>query len=133
MTELSAQTGLCAIQGTTATNWDNQASLIDNGGFPNWESLNAPVGTDWEVKLYSQQPIEIQGLVAGEKHWESSAIRIEAAEQAKAMFGAWKDSAPAPYGFLREYHAFTTKKMDTNNILNLANLQNPIMVGFSGS
>lgn len=133
MTELSAQTGLCAIQGTTVTNWDNQASLIDNGGFPNWESLNNPVGPQWEVKLFSQQPLEIQGLTKGDMHFKSNAIRIESAEQAKAMFGAWKDTAPAAYGFLREYHVFTTKKMDTTNILNLANLQNPFMPGFSGS
>ncbi len=133
ITELSAQTGLCAIQGTVATDWDAQAQLIDGGAFTNWVSLNPPAGSQWEVKLYNQQPIEIQGLVAGEMHFDSSAIRIESAEQAKAMFGAWKDSFPAAYGFLREYHVFTTKKMDDTNILNLANLQNPFMPGFSGS
>jgi len=133
MTELSAQTGLCAIQGTVTTDWDSQAALIEGGGFPNWVSLNPPTGTTWEVKMYSQQPIEIQGLTKGDMHFKSNAIRIESAEQAKAMFGAWKDIEPANYGFLREYHVFTTKKMDTNNILNLANLQNPFMPGFSGS
>jgi hypothetical protein len=133
MTELSAQTGLCAIQGTVTTDWDSQAALIDAGGFPNWVSLNPPSGVSWEVKMYSQQPIEIQGLTKGDMHFKSNAIRIESAEQAKAMFGAWKDPFPAQYGFLREYHVFTTKKMDTNNILNLANLQNPFMPGFSGS
>lgn len=133
MTELSAQTGLCSIQGTTTTDWDAQAQLINGGAFTNWQSLNDPAGTQWEVKLYNQQPIEIQGLVAGEKHWDSSAIRIEAAEQAKALFGIWKDTAPAAFNFLREYHVFSTKKLTNAEILDLLTLQNPIMVGFSDS
>jgi hypothetical protein len=133
MTELSAQTGLCQIQGTTTTDWDAQYALIDNGGFPNWASLSTPSGTQWEVKLYNQQPIEIQGLVAGDMHFKSNAIRIESAEQAKAQIGVYKDPFPAAYGFVREYHVFTTKKMDDTNILNLANLANPFMPGFNGS
>jgi len=121
MTELSAQTGLCSIQGTTTTDWDAQAQLINGGAFTNWQSLNDPAGTQWEVKLYNQQPIEIQGLVAGEKHWDSSAIRIEAAElltlQNPIMVG-FSDSNLTEnqlvFGLAREYTGLSNMFTDGN-------------------
>jgi hypothetical protein len=103
------------------------------GTYQGWQSNNAPVGPDWDVQLYNQQEIELQGLVAEEMHWDSNTVRIEQAEPMRANLGGFKDLTAAPYGFIREYHIFTTKKMSDSEIDALFALATPILPGMVGS
>lgn len=107
--------------------------MITNGVYEGWQSNNAPVASTWNVQCFNQQEIELQGLVAEDLHWNSNTVRIEQAEPSRAFFGAFKDPNPAEYGFLREYHIFTTKKMDSDMLNDLFQLQNPMMPGMVGS
>jgi len=62
-------------------------------------------------------------------HWDSSTVRIESSEPMRANMGSYKDTSPAAYGFVREYHVFTTKKLSQGDLNGLFRLQNPLMPG----
>lgn len=132
-TELSANTGTVNIQGSTTANWEAQNTLLESGTYEGWTSNNPPVGTEWDVQLYNQQEIEIQGLVAEGMHWDSNTVRIEQAEPLRANLGTWKDPSPALYGFIREYHIFTTKKLTSAEINQLFPIVTPLLPGMVGS
>ena len=133
-TELSVNTDYVEITGPASSgSYEALALAIEAGLYPGWETLAIPVGFLWEVQLFNQQEIELQGLVAEDLHWDSETVRIEQAEPARAFFGAFKDPYPAEYGFMREYHLFTTKKMDTTALTALLDLQNPLIPGMLGS
>lgn len=67
-------------------------------------------------------------------HWDSNTVRIEQAEPLRANMGTFKDSDPADYGFVREYHIFTTKKMGQTEINQLLGpLQTPLIPGMVGT
>lgn len=66
-------------------------------------------------------------------HWDSNTVRIEQAEPLRANFGGFKDTNPAEYGFAREYHLFTTKKLDQTELNKLFATVTPILPGMVGS
>lgn len=87
----------------------------------------------WDVQLYNQQEIELQGLVAEGMHWDSSTVRIEQAEPLRANMGGFKDPSPAEFGFVREYHIFTTKKLSATAINQLFLTVTPLLPGMVGT
>jgi hypothetical protein len=108
--------------------------LIDGGVWEGWQSYNPSGGAPtWKVQLYNQQEIELQGLVAEQMHWDSNTVRIEQAEPLRANMGGFKDTHPAAYGFVREYHIFTTKKVDSDMLNDMFQLSNPLLPGMNGS
>lgn len=137
-TELSASTDFCIIAAPSALSggYEDAWALIEGGVYPGWEANSAPIGTEWAVELYNRQEIELQGLVAEDLHWDSETVRIEQAEPARGFFGAFKDPDPAAYGYMREWHIFTTKKLSDDEldaVFRSPTAVAPMMPGMAGS
>jgi hypothetical protein len=136
-TQLSASTTLCRFESVSGS-FEGSSNLVLGGGFGEWKLYGGGLGSGLApIPLYNQQRIDISGLTVDEKMWKSTAIRVEQPEPVRGNFGQSKTAGlanPSPYGFLREYHLFTTKELDPDiDIAVMMNLTNPTLPTFTSA
>jgi hypothetical protein len=135
-TQLTATTGLVRFE-SVAGSFEGSSNLVIGGAFGNWELYGGGIGAGLSpIPLYNKQRIDISGLTIDEKMWKSTAIRIEQPEPVRGNFGIGKATGqgnPSTYGFLREYHLFTTKELDDDDIGLIMNLTNPTLPSFTST
>jgi len=134
-TQLSASTQLCRFE-SSGGSFEGSSNLVLEGGFGNWQLYGGGIaGGISPIQLYNKQRIDISGLTIDEKMWKSTAIRVEQPEPVRGNFGQSKTvgiANPSPYGFLREYHLFTTKELeDVTDLALMFNLTNPTLPSFT--
>jgi len=128
MEQISASTQLCRVD-AQAGSFDAAENLINNGAYTGWNLHNAISSVPTSVQLYNKQTISLQGLVAGEQQFISASLRVEQAEPLRCNMGMNKDANAAPYGFVREYHLFTTEELNDDDLTQIFNLTNPTLPG----
>ncbi len=132
MEQISASTQLCQIN-PSGGSFDTAAALIAGGTYVGWNLYSSISAVPAEIKLYNEQELSLQGLVAGEQQFTSASIRIEQPEPMRACMGMQKDTNAAPYGFVREYHLFTTKKLSSGEMGRIFSTNNPTLPGFTSA
>jgi len=133
MEQISATTQLVRIDPTGGT-LDGAQALINGGAYTGWQSFGSfNLTIPDEVRLYNKQVIDIAGLVADEQSFTAASIRVEQPEPVRASLGINKDINAAPYGFVREYHLFTTEELNGDDFLQIFNLINPTLPGFTST
>ncbi len=131
-TQLSASTGLCRFDAASGS-FEGASNLVLGGSYGNWDLFGGGItGGLNAIQLYNKQRIDISGLTIDEDMWKSTAIRVEQAEPVRGNFGDARNSTNASiYGFLREYHLFTTKELDDTDLQLMFNLTNPTLPSFT--
>jgi len=128
MEQISASTQICRVE-AQAGSFDAAENLINNGAYTGWQLHDVISAVPTSVELYNKQTISLQGLVAGEQQFISASLRVEQAQPLRCNMGMNKDPYAAPYGFVREYHLFTTEELNDDDLTQIFNLTNPTLPG----
>lgn len=132
-TQLTASTGLVRFD-AAAGSWESATLLVKQGAYGGWNIFTEIAGGQQSIELYNTQRIDISGLTMDELLWKSHAIRIEQPEPVRGNFGINKSLGnPSDYGFLREYHLFTTIPLTDVELGKMFNLTNPTLPSFTST
>lgn len=130
MEQISASTQLVRVDAQGGS-FDSAQNLINGGAYTGWEIHNPIATIPAQIMLYNKQTISLQGLVAGEQQFISASLRVEQSEPIRCNMGMNKDPNAAPYGFVREYHLFTTEELNDTDLTQIFNLTNPTLPGMT--
>ena len=130
MEQISASTQIVRVDSQVGS-FDAAENLINNGAYTGWNLHNSIGSVPTSVQLYNKQTISLQGLVAGEQQFISASLRVEQAEPIRCSMGMMKDPNASPYGFVREYHLFTTEELNDDDLTQIFSLTNPTLPGMT--